>query len=87
MPFDLDDPDDLTLFVAAVDDDDERPRGAPGAEAPEASRQGCGCGCVGCLLPVLAIAAATSAGLGALPLAVILGLAALVPALLDRPSG
>jgi hypothetical protein len=85
MPFDLDDPDDLTLFVAAVDDDDERPPGARSADAPEATRQGCGCGCVGCLLPVLAMA--TSAGLAALPLAGVLGLAALVLALLDHRSG
>jgi hypothetical protein len=90
MDFDLDDPEDA-IFVLAVLDDEEgaaRPvayRRAPGPP-PASSGSGCGsgCGCGGCLLPVLLIAAATAAGFGALPLAAVLGLAAVALAVLDR---
>lgn len=90
MGFDLDfdDPEDATLVIAAIDDDDRAARGPgiPGAPGyPGVNRAGCGCG--GCLLPVLVIAAAIAAGLGALPLAAVLGLVALVLALMDRHQG
>ncbi len=93
MDFDLDDPEDA-IFVLAVLDDEEgaaRAGGSPvpaGASRPPSGGGGCapGCGCGGCLLPTLVIAAATAAGFGALPLAGILGLAAVALAVLDRPG-
>jgi hypothetical protein len=92
MPFDLDldsdDPEDAIFVIAAIDDDD-RAAGGPGIPGapgyPGVNRAGCGC--VGCLLPILVIAAATAAGFGALPLAAVLGLVAMVLALMDRHQG
>jgi len=74
---DLDDPEDAILVLAAIDDDD-------GGDGHTGIQRGtdrgvgpAGCGCVGCLLPALAIAAATVTGLGVLPLAAGLGLIAI----------
>jgi hypothetical protein len=87
---DLDDPEDATLVLAAIDDDD-RGDGRTGIQraAGRAAVHRAGCGCVGCLMPILAIAAATAAGLGALPLAAVLVSLRLALALMDRtpPSG
>ena len=90
LDLDPDDPQEAIFAIAVIDDDGDRRAGGPGIPgAPGYSgvkRQGCGDrGCVGCLIPILVVAAALVAGLGVLPLAAILGLAALVLALIDRP--
>jgi hypothetical protein len=90
MDFDLDEPEDAIFVLAVLDDEEAAARAgsssAPaGASRPAARGGGCapGCGCTGCLLPVLVIAAAALAGLGAVPLAAILGFAAVALAALD----
>ena len=81
---DLDDPEDAILVLAAIDEDD-RGDGSTGIQrTPGQDVSRAGCGCAGCLLPTLAIAAATVAGLGALPLAAGLGLIATALALVDH---
>lgn len=90
MGFDLDpdDPEDAIFVIAAIDDDDRAAGGPaiPGAPAYPGVN-GAGCGCAGCLLPVLVIAAAMTAGFGALPLAAMLGLAALLLVVMDYGRG
>ena len=94
MDLDLDEPEDAIFVLAVLDDDGElagtraitgRPDGAPDGRSQGGCGPGCaGCGCSGCLLPALVIAAAAAAGFGALPLAAILGLGALLVALAWR---
>jgi hypothetical protein len=91
MDFDLDDPADAIFVLAVLDDEESAARAGrtpalAGATRPDPGGGGCasGCGCGGCLLPALVIAAAAAAGFGALPLAAILGLAAVALAVLDR---
>jgi hypothetical protein len=91
MPFDFDltDVDDLTLIVAAVDDDPagDGP-GLPGPPLDPRPRSGCaGCGCTGCLLPALVIAAAAAGGFGALPVAAGLGIGVVLLSLAGSPAG
>ncbi len=87
MPFDVDltDPEDLTLIVAAVDDEPAGDgSGMPGPPPGPRPRSGCaGCGCAGCLTLALVIAAATSAA-GAMFVAMPLALGALVLAVAGR---
>lgn len=94
MDLDLDEPEDALLVLAVLDDEDDRagarvaassPGGDPGGGSQGGCGSGCaGCGCSGCLLPALVIGAATAAGSGALPLAAILGLGALLLAVAWR---
>ena len=95
MDLDFDEPEDAIFVLAVLDDEDGGAGGRPAARVPTravvgvdggGSRGGCapGCGCSGCLVSTLVIAAAVAAGLGALPLASALGIVALLLVLADR---
>jgi hypothetical protein len=89
VDLDFDDPEDAILVLAAIDEDDRAASGPgiPGTPGdPGVNRAGCGCG--GCLLPALAMTVAMAVGFGAQPLAAILGVGALLLAVMDRqPHG
>ena len=89
MGFDLDsdDPEDAVIVAAAIDDDHvSGGPGIPGAPGdPGVDRPGCGC--AGCLLPVLVFATATAAWFGALPPAAILCAGPVLLAQMDGRKG